>query len=146
MGTKLPVFVYGSLLVGFANHRRFVEPYPHQRVRAKTRGKLFHLADRGYPALVPTDDPHAWVYGELLYFAPLFYENALRGLDELEDYCGPADERNEYERQKATVTFLETDQQTEAFLYIAGPQLEAAIARTGIRVADGDWRTFMRHK
>ncbi|WP_134686418.1 gamma-glutamylcyclotransferase family protein [Brevibacillus migulae] len=146
MGTKLPVFVYGSLLAGFANHRHFVEPYPHHRVRAKTRGKLYHLSDRGYPALVSADEPHAWVYGELLYFAPVFYEKALKGLDELEDYHGPADERNEYERQKATVTFLETEKQTEAFLYIAAPQLEKAITRTGIRVTDGDWRTFMQRK
>ena len=33
-----------------------------KRIRAKTKGRLYHLANKGYPAMVDGDDT---IYGEL---------------------------------------------------------------------------------
>lgn len=146
MERQLPVFVYGSLLNGFENYQRYVKPYQHERFAAKTRGRLYHLPDRGYPAFVCEQEGEAWVYGELLYFLPDIYEQALAGLDKLEDFYLPLDERNEYEREAVMISRIDTGEQVEAYLYVASRRMEEVVASTGLHVADGDWRRFMGSK
>jgi len=145
MPTVLPIFVYGSLLSGFENHRLFVKPYPHETVPARISGYLYHLPDRGYPAVVPAPSgEEAWVYGELLYFSPEVYPQALAGLDFLETYHGAGDERNEYERKIITAWRFDTEEQVEAYGYLMEKAGQRAVAEQGIRLTAGNWRQFMR--
>jgi gamma-glutamylcyclotransferase (GGCT)/AIG2-like uncharacterized protein YtfP len=106
------VFVYGTLKRGQPNHRlvaRFVREVREGRVT----GVLVDLG--GYPGWLPGDGV---VRGELLRLEPGGV--ALRGLDELEDFFGPGDPRNEYER--VLVAVVTDDGLVEAWAYrYAGP-------------------------
>ena len=94
---------------------------------AKTQGVLYDLGD--YPGLVPTDDEHAQVVGEL-------YElhDPVKALPELDEYegCGPNDkEPHEYIRQIADVV-LEQAHRVEAWVYYyRGPRRAATRIRGG---------------
>ncbi|MFD2369308.1 gamma-glutamylcyclotransferase family protein [Brevibacillus sp. GCM10020057] len=137
MRQPLPVFVYGTLLQGFQNHEWYVKPYAHQAVPAKIRGEIYHLP-QGYPGLLAGEDE---VVGALLYFAPDAYEKALAGLDKLETYFGPNDPRNEYDRIEVQAVQSGTGEVVRAYVYRYLD--EAYVRRQGIRVADGDWRSYM---
>lgn len=137
MRQPLPVFVYGTLLPGFQNHNAYVKPYAHQAIPATIQGEIYHLP-QGYPGLLDGADE---VVGALLYFAPVAYEQALAGLDELETYFGPGDPRNEYDRVEVTAVLTGTGEAVRAYAYRYLD--EAYVRREGIRVADGDWRRYM---
>lgn len=138
---RLPVFVYGSLLPGFRNWELYVKPYPHQALPAEVKGQLYHLPT-GYPGLLREGE--GTVKGGVLLFSPDVYDEALRGLDELETYFGPGDPRNEYEREIMTARLVATGEEQRVYVYRF---VDEAFARqTGIFLADGDWEAFMRRK
>jgi len=140
MKQPMPVFVYGTLLSGFENHALYVKPYKHRSVPAKIKGELYHLP-QGYPGLLEgTED----VWGALLFFFPEDYETALAGLDELETYFGPNDPRNEYDRVEVAAVLSGTKERQTAYVY---RYLDAEyVKRRGVRVPDGDWRSYMREE
>lgn len=87
------VFVYGTLLQGEANYG-VAAPYIVSVEPGAVRGRLYDAVD--YPALVvePDHDDDGIVYGEWL----TVHERGLAAMDELEQYYGPGDARNDYER------------------------------------------------
>lgn len=137
----LPVFVYGSLLPGFGNHNRYVKPYPHTLQPAIVRGHLYHFS-AGYPGLLRGES--GTVKGALLTFSKDVYEEALAGLDELEDYFGPGDPRNEYERVEESVMKMPGGEEIRAFLYRYVKEDWAR--REGIYIPSGDWAGFMQDR
>ncbi|SDB99246.1 Uncharacterized conserved protein YtfP, gamma-glutamylcyclotransferase (GGCT)/AIG2-like family [Paenibacillus sp. UNCCL117] len=87
----IPVFVYGTLLVGEVNHH-VVAPYVLSVRPGAVPGMLLDAGD--YPALVLSGPSGCGlVKGEWIIIA----QEGLGKLDELEEYYGPG-ERNEYER------------------------------------------------
>jgi gamma-glutamylcyclotransferase (GGCT)/AIG2-like uncharacterized protein YtfP len=142
MENKRPVFVYGSLLPGFHNHRLFVEPYQHRSLAAQVKGTLYHLPT-GYPGLLKETDSGVtgWVKGEILLFADDAYAKAMTGLDELETYFAPGDPRNEYERI-VTEAVTESGEVISVCTYLYGDPAYAK--REGILIPDGDWRAFIK--
>ena len=126
------VFVYGTLLRGEANHRRL----HHARVRAAkafVAGALLYDTGRGYPAMTMASGGPA-VYGEV-------YEvdaATLRSLDELEDYYGPDDPRNEYERISVEAETGEGMVRAWTYVFREPPR--------GERIESGDWREHGRRR
>ncbi|MEJ8546808.1 gamma-glutamylcyclotransferase family protein [Brevibacillus borstelensis] len=137
----LPVFVYGSLLPGFGNHNMYVKPYSHTLQPAVVRGHLYHFS-AGYPGLLRSES--GTVKGALLTFSSDVYEEALAGLDELEDYFGPGDPRNEYERIVASAMTIAEGEEVQAFLYRYAKEDWAR--REGIYIPSGDWRRYMQYR
>ncbi len=84
----LALFVYGSLMPGAANWRRYCEHRVAELAPARVRGRLYKLSD-GYLALEqPPADPAAldslpWVRGWRLV---LHNAEVLRAIDRLEDF------------------------------------------------------------
>ncbi|WP_092318255.1 gamma-glutamylcyclotransferase [Brevinema andersonii] len=77
------------------------------------QGKLFHIADRGYPALLEgTND----VYGEIMAIQGN-YEEILKILDDLECFYGDGIISNEYDRKKVDVLNIDTDQKEQLSVY-----------------------------
>ena len=132
----LPVFAYGTLMKGWDNYKRYVQPYPHQAIPAETAGELYHLP-MGYPGLLAGQGP---VRGVCLFFPAEVYEQALYGLDDLEAFFGPGDPRNEYERIVVAVR-LDTGEEIRAYAYLFVDEEYAR--REGKRVIDGDWHAYM---
>ncbi|CAI8832445.1 GGACT domain-containing protein [Brevibacillus sp. IT-7CA2] len=137
---KLPVFVYGTLLTGFGNHRNYVKPYQHEATPATILGEIYHLP-AGYPGLLKGEQE---VVGEIVTFAPDVYEQALAGLDELETYYGEGDPRNEYERIIVSATIEGTAQVVNVYVY---RYLDRDLVKqTGVHIPHGNWRRYMQEQ
>ncbi|HZG75058.1 MAG TPA: gamma-glutamylcyclotransferase [Paenibacillus sp.] len=125
------VFVYGTLLRGEANHRRLRDAKARAATAVVEGGTLYDTG-RGYPAMMLEPRPgdgNATVRGEVYEVD----EATLRSLDELEDYYGPNDPRNEYERVRIEV--VTEDGSLEAWTYV----YKRAPAGSE-RIPHGDWR------
>ena len=125
------VFVYGTLQAGQANEA-VVASYVQKRWRGHIKGRLYHLADRGYPAVLLEEEGVVW--GECLQLKQA--EKALQALDELEEYFGEADTRNEYDRRRCLVC-SDDGHQCAAYVYV-WPEGKALPKET-IALPEGRW-------
>lgn len=128
------LFVYGTLMTGMSNHS-LISPFVQQVRVAYTKGTLYHLP-YGYPALV---EGSGIVWGEL--FELRDSPNALKILDRFEDFYGPGNAANLYERVPQTV-WSEDGTEFTAQVYRWAKPLE--LKRIGAPVANGDWRKFLK--
>ncbi len=87
------IFVYGTLMKGFYNYERALAGQEVSRVPARIRGRVWHMTNRGYPAVKEGD---GWVYGELVELKD--FAAVIDTMDNIEGYYGPGDSRNEYAR------------------------------------------------
>ena len=128
------LFVYGTLMRGYGNHR-IVEPYVVSCRRAYLRGRLYHLP-AGYPMLFPGDDV---VEGELLELRNP--EEALRHTDQLEGYDGERQSGNLYDRVTESA-FLGNGRPCECIVYRA-PE-GAALPADAVLLPHGSWNHYRR--
>ncbi|AKG33424.1 gamma-glutamylcyclotransferase family protein [Paenibacillus durus] len=120
------VFVYGTLRQGEENHH-LMDNARLVALIAWTRGILMDTR-RGYPAMV--EEGSGVVAGELYEVTP---EMMIR-LDELEDFHGPGNPANEYERIRTEVT---TDSgKREAWVYVYRERKHDVIDQ-------GDWKLHL---
>lgn len=121
------VFVYGTLMTGEANHG-VAAPYIHSVETGAVRGTLFDAG--AYPALVPNSagsgKDGSVVHGEWLTVG----DSALSAMDALEDYYGPGDSRNDYER----VWTRDMDGTRAGWVYVWNEP------RGCPQIRSGDWR------
>lgn len=131
IGVEHVVFVYGTLLRGESNHGLLRKSRLIAR-QARVSGFLYDTGE-GYPALV-ADGTAEPVFGELY----AVNDETLTELDALEDFFGPGDPNNLYERVR-----LETATDVgcvEAWTYTYRPE-QAAHQR---HIPLGDWRVDRR--
>lgn len=129
------LFVYGTLMHG-CNNAALLEGKVLKRERARTRGRLYHLPHRGYPAML---DGETWVYGELLW---LRGAEALTVLDMLEGYHGPDRADNLYHRRQQTVESAKDHTSYQAHLYVYNCREREVFERTALYLPEGDWRAY----
>lgn len=143
-----PFFVYGTLMTGYQNHRTFLAPYRPRVEPARLQGgKLFHLpqgdldAKMGYPGLIVGDGT---VFGELMYLPKndtAASAALMQALDDLEEYRGPENPANLYER-RLTEVHSHAGPVLAWVYWFVGADVEA-LATRAIAVPDGDWRRFL---
>ncbi|MBM7870152.1 gamma-glutamylcyclotransferase (GGCT)/AIG2-like uncharacterized protein YtfP [Clostridium pascui] len=136
---KLPLFVYGSLSEGFYNHDIYLKGKVLTKHEAKTKGKLFHLENKGYPAMIDGDE---WVYGELITIED--YEKTVEEMDEMEHYYGKDNNQNEYNRVILEVELIGTSGKVKAYTYKYNEESEHELKNRHEEVSHGDWRKFMK--
>lgn len=125
------VFVYGTLRKGEDNAGYLTDAI-EVSLSAVTGGRLVDTGF-GYPALVREDEADTQVRGELYEVE----DGTLRELDRLEDYYGPGDRRNEYERVRVQV---ETEWGSfDAWAYVYAKPGDLAEAEI---IEDGDWAKY----
>lgn len=136
---NLPVFVYGTLKHGHSNYGRFLQGYTRRELPAVLPHAALFVADI-IPYLVIDAQQYTAAYlvqGELMELDPAHYAACMRGLDWLEGY-DPADPASEYRRITATV--YTPDAAVTAWTYVAGTDVQAAIAAGHLhRLLDGRW-------
>lgn len=141
-GDLVNVFVYGSLLKDFWNHRPFAPWLVAWEPGAVAGLRLVHLP-QGYPAAFPTDRPDARVVGELQTFHSS--DEVLKALDEMEDYDPDAPSESMYARRRVVVERPDDLAPVEAWCYIyVAFEMDWVLARGGVEVASGDWRAFVQ--
>jgi gamma-glutamylcyclotransferase (GGCT)/AIG2-like uncharacterized protein YtfP len=95
------IFVYGSLLENFYNYNKYLALKVEKKSYGRVLGKLYHLKNKGYPAMIKVND---FIYGEI--FELYDWEITVASLDELEGYYGDGNPQNEYNKTLIEVEVL----------------------------------------
>ena len=130
MSGQAPVrlFVYGSLMTGFAAHEALLAGRPCRVVRARMAGRLYALPE-GFPGAT---DGEGVVRGELLEFP----DDEILGI--LDRYEGAGGDRPELYRRAVRPVTLADGSTVEAHVYLyADP---ARLEAEGVPLPDGDFR------
>ena len=134
------IFVYGSLMEGFSSSEKVLKGKVEKRIKATINGRLYHLIEKGYPALVNGEDV---VYGELLIMKDL--ESILPELDEIKYYYRDGNENNEYNRVKMEARSID-GYRVVAYVYKYNcNDIEKCKERTEY-ISSGDWKAYMENK
>lgn len=121
------LFVYGTLMREQSNHG-LIASFVRDTSDAWVDGMALHQPHPDYPCMFRGS---GIVHGELIRLASNTEFEALRVLDQLEDYHGEGDPSNEYDR----VRILVHPTQVEAWTYVwARPATHLS------RIDSGDWR------
>lgn len=125
---------------GFFNSEKALRGKVEKRIKAKAKGKLYHLANKGYPAMVPGEDT---VYGELLVIEDL--DDIFPILNEIENYFGENNPNNEYNRIVIEVETLDGKKEL-AYVYQYNDENVKNQKDEKIYISSGDWREYMRER
>jgi len=128
------IFVYGTLLSGMSNHKRFCGD-ALTVVPAVTTGRLYHLP-YGFPAMF--DTPDGQVVGEVMTFPDI--EKTLERLDRLEGYHPGGMSHYLRTLKKAVMTGI--DEPISVWAYVYPHQRLMEISRDLKHIENGCWRTF----
>jgi len=131
------LFVYGSLMDGFFNHKKFLEGKVISSVPGRVQGSLYHQNRKGYPAIVPGE---GWVKGELLEVEN--YDSTILLCDEIENYKSPGHPDNEYERRTSAIK-LENCKTCSAQVYWYARNDLGSDENPVTPLPSGDWREYM---
>lgn len=138
---NIPLFVYGSLSEGFYNYNIYLKGKVLIKHESRTKGKLFHLVNKGYPGMIEGDE---WVYGEL--FTIKDYEKTLEDIDKMEHYYGKDNPENEYNRVISEVEVIDTNEKVRAYIYKYNEESEYELKHRHKEIPYGDWRKFMKEQ
>jgi len=130
-GPLLPVFVYGTLLPGESNYRRYLAGRTLKEQPATIAGSLWLVEEEDYPYLLPGRDP---VHGVVMHLRPELYQEVLAAIDRLEDFDPRAPRTSLYVRQQTTAQLLSGGSLT-AWCYLWN-----AAERPGRHLPGGDFR------
>ncbi|MEG1004440.1 gamma-glutamylcyclotransferase family protein [Clostridium sp.] len=126
------VFVYGSLRDGMFNYDKFLQGKVKKTTPGTIKGDLFHIENKGYPAVITGDNK---IVGELMEFVD--FDSTLIDLDGLENYK-PNDTNSEYLREVVNVT-LDNGDVEKAFFYKYNDKSECNKKDVLKKVSHGDW-------
>jgi gamma-glutamylcyclotransferase (GGCT)/AIG2-like uncharacterized protein YtfP len=138
------LFVYDSLRTGGHRHRWIGCTDPLGITPAWAAGRLFHLPEAGYPAMVPAEDPPVpapgpgWVAGEFIgYEDEQALDNALQDLDQLADVEGGLFER------RILPVLLDSGHRYQAWIYVFSEERLPRLERDAVELPGGDWGAYL---
>lgn len=134
------IFVYGSLRTGFYNYDKYLKGKVNDAILGKVKGKLYHMPHKGYPALLEGEDI---VIGEVMTIKN--FEEVMVQMDEMENYYGVNDSRNEYNRIVMDVE-LEDGKIESCYVYYYAMNDEEVFSKNSIYINNGDWASYMLRK
>lgn len=137
--SALPFFVYGTLRPGERYYLRLLRGRTASEAPARLPGAVLYEGP-GYPYAIQGDGV---VTGALIAPRPEEYGQVLRLLDQLEEYRGPGDPRNLYDRVERTVE-LPGGGAARAWVYLAAAPLARELLAHGTPLPGGDWLTVRR--
>ncbi len=126
------VFVYGSLRSGMFNYEKLLNGKVKGVDKGTICGELFHIENKGYPAVICGDEE---VAGELMEFKD--FEKTLVELDELENFK-ELDNNSEYLREIVEVS-LENGTKEKAYFYKYNTKSILNRKDKLLKVNSGDW-------
>lgn len=135
------LFVYGSLMEGFYNCEKALKEKILDRKIAFTKGKLYHIENKGYPALLSGDDI---IYGELLTIAD--FDSTLKVLDDIEDFSENTISSNEYNRVSKEIFVNDYKHIVTAYVYMYNATSQKNKADNLIYIPNGCWKKYMNSK
>lgn len=131
------IFVYGSLRSDMFNYERLLKGKVSKVYKGTITGELFHLDNKGYPAVIPGKNI---ILGELMELKD--FDKSLHELDELENYTEDNNTNCEYLRKIVEVK-LEDNTTESAYYYEYNPKANINKEDKLIGVNHGDWKKYM---
>lgn len=131
------IFVYGSLRSDMFNYDKLLKGKVSKVYKGSIKGELFHLENKGYPAVIPGD---SIIKGEMMELKN--FDKSLVELDELENYTEDNNVNCEYIRKIVDVT-LENGEIEKAYYYEYNPKADMNSKDELIPVGHGDWKKHM---
>lgn len=138
--TVLPIFVYGTLMVGERNYIDVLHDNLTHYENAKVKGTLYYYQKEDYPAL--TEGNH-WIEGQIFYVNCL--EEVLKPLDEIEGYLGENHPDNMYNRKIMTAVTGD-GKQLQAYAYQINPRLFQKEHQEFTLMKENSWKKFNQLK
>ncbi len=132
------LFVYGTLLPGLKNYKRFIESHNHKVYEARSKGVMYLVPGDGYPVVL---DGEGVVKGVLFETRDL--KVILPEIDEIEKYTD-VESQSLLIREIRDVELLESGKTVKAHIYMWPPSKAQWLKENGKVIADGDWARFLR--
>lgn len=134
--TVLPIFVYGTLMVGERNYIDVIHNNLTHVENAKVKGTLYYYKKEDYPALMPGD---SWIEGQLFYVNEL--KDVLKPLDEIEGYISKNNPNNMYDREIVDVV-TEEGKLLKAYVYRMSSNLFKRECHEFSKMRELSWKKF----
>ncbi|EJP6473949.1 gamma-glutamylcyclotransferase [Clostridium botulinum] len=138
---KQYLFVYGSLREGFFNFDKYIKDQIILRKLGKIKGTLYHMPNKGYPAVLKGNEE---VIGEIIELKN--WNENIKSLDAMENYISDGNKNNEYNRELVEVEIIENEdkgKKLKAFAYLYNMNDEDVFNKNSIYISHGDWKKFM---
>ncbi|CEI73052.1 MULTISPECIES: gamma-glutamylcyclotransferase family protein [Romboutsia] len=134
------IFVYGSLRSDMFNYEKLLKGKVSKTCKATINGNLFHLDNKGYPAVVPGDGT---IIGELMELKD--FDKSLKELDDLENYSEDNNINCEYLRKEIEV-ILKDGIKEIAYYYEYNTKALNNSEDKLIEIPHGDWKEYIISK
>lgn len=134
--TVLPIFVYGTLMVGERNYIDVLHDNLMHYQNAKAKGTLYYYKKEDYPALMRGNH---WIEGQLFYVTKL--QDVLKPLDKIEGYISKSHPDNMYDREIIEVV-TDDGQHLKAYAYMINPNLFQQERQEFSLLAEHSWKKF----
>lgn len=141
MKNNYKLFVYGSLRKNSFNYNKYLIGKVVNSKKARVRGKLYHIENKGYPALVSGSD---WVYGE--YIEIDYKSDLLNKLDVLEKSLDKDIKKREYNRERFSVELIEEKINVKAYVYLYNKYCNFNQNDKLKYIKTGDWIEYFKNK
>ena len=136
------IFVYGSLRESFFNYEKYLKGKVLNRISESfISGKLFHLLEKGYPAVIPGEDI---VFGEV--FDVIDDGKVLEAVHDMEGFISPVNPDNLYKLEMMVVTFSDGSNEVLPVYVYNSTEDEIVHEDSGVYIPEGDWKSFMIRK
>lgn len=134
------LFVYGTLLPGLQNYKRFIEPHKPKVYEARAKGVMYHIPGDGYPVVLEGEGEVKGVLYETRDLSVILPE-----IDEIEKYTD-VESQSLLIREIRDVEVLDTGKTVKAHMYLWPPSKAQWLKENGEVIPDGDWARFLREK
>lgn len=134
------LFVYGTLLPGLKNYKRFLEPYNPKVYEARTRGVMYIVPSDGYPVILDGENEIKGVLYETRDLKVILPE-----IDDIEKFTD-VESQSLLVREIRDVELLESGKTVKAHIYMWPPSKAEWLKKNGEVIPDGDWARFLREK
>lgn len=133
------IFVYGSLRSDMFNYNIYLNGKVKSSKKGYINGNLYHLGNKGYPAVVKGNKK---ILGELMELND--FEATLKELDDMENYQLDGF-NNEYNRHEVDVTLPDRSIE-KAYFYEYNKDAKINKDDVLISIECGDWKEYMSNK
>lgn len=133
-------FVYGSLREGFFNYDKYLKGQVLTNEVATTKGELYHMQHKGYPALIDGDRN---IEGEVITVKNP--EILVKELDKMENFFGHNNENNEYDRVEKEVILADGTKEI-CYVYKYVEKEQNAFDENYKYVSIDSWKDYMLQK
>lgn len=129
--------MYGSLRTDMFNYEKYLKGEVLESTPAKIKGNLFHIENKGYPAIF---DGESEIIGEVFTFHD--FSKSIQTLDGMENFNHESPESSEYIR-RGTTAILMNGQTEEVYYYHYNPNARLNANDQLVPVDSGDWLEYM---